>query len=93
MRFLDSYTIAGKFRHAWGIVPETYYSWDNPSPKVDNAVIIYMLGPHSQGKCCDGSHKRTFDVDRPSDDGTYHLMDKYLEAYTKLDICMVDGGV
>lgn len=90
---LDAYPIASKFRHAWGIVPSTYYSWDNPSPKVDDAIIIYMLGPRSQGKCCARSHKRTIKVDLPSDDGTYHLKDECLESYTKVDFCMVDGGV
>jgi hypothetical protein len=52
-----------------------------------------MLGPCSQGKCCDASHKRTTEVDMPSDDGTYHLKDECLEPYTKVDVCMVDGGV
>lgn len=92
-RFLDSYTIPGKFRHPWGTVPGIYYGWDNPSSAIDNAVITYMLGSRSQCKCRDGSHKRQFDVDRPSDDGTYHFADESLEAYAELDIDMEHGGV
>ncbi|KAI8710653.1 hypothetical protein NCS52_01546100 [Fusarium sp. LHS14.1] len=92
-RILDCYPETGRLQSPWGIVPKAYYSWNNPLPEVDSAVIAYMLGPQSQCRCKDGSHRRKFRVEKVDEDGTRHLPDEFLEEYLERSIIMIEGGV
>ncbi|KAF4471707.1 hypothetical protein FALBO_1376 [Fusarium albosuccineum] len=92
-RILDYYPETGRLQSPWGIVPKAYYSWDNPRPEADNAIIAYMLGPESQFKCKDGSHRRKFRVEKVDEDGTRHLPDEFMEEYRERSVKMTEGGV
>ncbi|EWY79205.1 hypothetical protein FOYG_17614 [Fusarium oxysporum NRRL 32931] len=90
---LGQYPNVRPFKELWGIVPRSYYSWDNPST-TKNGMIIYLLGPKSKGTCLDGSHLRRDDVKGLGDDHTIHAPNnKWTDRFSKAEYDQVDGGI